>query len=148
MMDYEERLASAEDKTALARIYVAALKDSLTAIGRFDAKQLEQVFYDYYHEFSFTKLQQRDQLLGFYSIKQQHDHLWLVHLYIDPACQGGGLGSCVLHSLMSLAQDKPLPIRLTAINGSRANEFYLKNGFALQRTEDSNNHYVWFPAAQ
>ena len=49
---------------------------------------------------------------------------------------------------MSLAQDKRLPIRLTAIDGSRANSFYLKNGFTLQRTEDTNNHYVWLPVTQ
>jgi GNAT superfamily N-acetyltransferase len=137
-----EQTADLDDKTLLADIYVAALEDSLTAIGRFNARTLRATFLDYYDDFSFIKIVYQGHTVGFYSTVAKVDHVWLVHLYINPSCQGLGLGSAVLQRVMAAAKSQPLPVRLTAIAGSRANDFYTKNGFQLDAEEGSNNHYV------
>ncbi|WP_370454966.1 GNAT family N-acetyltransferase [Hahella sp. KA22] len=82
-------------------------------------------------------------MVGLYSTKNMPDHIWLVHLYIDPKYQSMGIGTNILNNIIREAKAKMLPVRLTTIEKSPANNFYIKNGFKLDYAEDTNNHYIY-----
>ncbi|MBU6953555.1 N-acetyltransferase [Hahella sp. HN01] len=142
-MDYSEESATTHDKEKLAALYVRSLKESLTTINRFNPENLNRQFLEYYDEFCFTKILVKSEVVGLYSTKNMPDHIWLVHLYIDPKYQSMGIGTNILNNIIREAKDKMLPVRLATIEKSPANNFYIKNGFKLDYSEDTNNHYIY-----
>ncbi|WLQ11322.1 GNAT family N-acetyltransferase [Hahella aquimaris] len=142
-MDYLEESATPHDKEELAALYVRSLKESLTTINRFNPENLTQQFLEYYDDFCFIKILIKKEIVGLYSTKDMPDHIWLVHLYVDPKYQSMGIGTNILNNIIREAKAKMLPVRLTTIEKSPANNFYIKNGFTLDYAEDTNNHYIY-----
>ncbi len=143
MVKYVEESATPSDRKILTDLYLNALKESLTAINRFNEEDLARQFMQYYDEFRFIKVLVKNEVAGFYSIKHMPDHIWLVHFYIDPKYQSMGMGTKLLEKIISDAKAIPLPIRLIAIEKSPANAFYLKRGFKLDHSDGTNNHYLF-----
>lgn len=85
-------------------------------------------------------------LIGFYVLHMRRDHLRLSHLYISPTHQGGGLGRRIVRAVQDQARDMALPVRLMALRGGAANDFYISCGFVLERSDDLDNYYIWEPA--
>lgn len=128
-MNYQICEVDEHEKEALAQLRIAAMQESLEAIGRFDPARARGRFIDSFDREATRKVEIDGCLIGFYALKDKGDHLYLDHLYIHPDHQGHGLGASVLASVIRLAQERKLPLRLGALRGSRSNRFYISHGF-------------------
>lgn len=142
-MDYKIEEVSENEKGDLAEIRVAAMQESLEAIGRFDPERARTRFMENFSKADTKKILIDDQLIGFYVLKEKEDHLWLDHLYIHPQFQGGGIGGKIVDLVKSIAKAKKLPIRLGALRDSKSNDFYQKQGFTKTHEEEWDIYYVF-----
>lgn len=125
---------------ALADIRVAAMRDSLVRVGRFDPQRARQRLRAGYSPEDTWAIVLDDVRVGFYTLRREADALKLDHLYILPAHQAKGLGAEVLRRILRRADRDGLPVRLGALRDSDANRFYQRHGF--ERTgEDSWDIY-------
>jgi len=137
--------ATYDDASSLAAIRVVAMRPSLEAIGRFDPDRARKRFLDTYDPRDTQIVRDGNDLIGFYVVRTHHDHLYLDHVYIHPTHQGRGLGRNIVCSIQDQAREMGLPMRLMALRGSRANDFYLSCGFVLEQSDDLDNYYTWEP---
>src|SRR5690606_20998449 len=114
IMTLEFEAAFPEHLDELVRIRIAAMRDSLTKVGRFDPDRAKERFAsgfnpEYTRFINFGGLR-----VGFVVVKPQADGLKLDHLYIEPGYQGRGIGGKVLQTIFSTADQLGLPISVTA----------------------------------
>ena len=137
--------AAQTDPSSLADIRVEAMRPSLEALGRFDPVRARQRFLETYDPNDTQIVRVGSELIGFYVVRTHRDHLYLDHLYIRPARQGGGIGRDIVQAVQEQARKMELPLRLVALRGSPANDFYVSCGFTLHRCDDVDNYYTWEP---
>ncbi|MEP0941183.1 MAG: GNAT family N-acetyltransferase [Rhizobiaceae bacterium] len=145
MNRFQARIACQADADVLADIRVEAMRSSLEAVGRFDPDRARQRFLSDFTPTDTKIIQIGGQTVGFYVLRHRRDHLYLDHLYIQPAHQGGGLGRMVVDQLQRQARKEGLPIKLMALKQSPANGFYQSSGFVLLSSDELDNHYLWLP---
>lgn len=130
------------DIDTLVQIRVAAMRESLERIGRFDPVRARERFVASF-EPAFCRFILIDgEQSGFVLLKPHADHLLLDHLYIVPAKQGGGVGQAVLAELFAEADAKSLPLRVGALRGSDSNRFYQRHGFVKTGESEWDIYYV------
>ncbi|GGX41330.1 N-acetyltransferase [Tateyamaria omphalii] len=134
------------DPSHLAEIRANAMRPSLEAVGRFDEERVRKRFLDTYDPADTHIVRAGQDLVGFYVLRTRSDHLHLTHLYISLTHQGGGLGRRIVLAVQDQARDMALHVRLMALRGSPANDFYTSCGFVLERSDDLDNYYIWEPA--
>lgn len=136
---------SISDLEDLVALRIRAMRPSLEAVGRFDAQRAKERFASKFDPANTYKIVAQCGLVGFYTLLDKGDHLWLDHLYIDPSQQGTGLGGKIMRVLQQLAKEKQLPLRLGALKESPANQFYLKHHFSVIEVEQWDTIYQWSP---
>ena len=143
----EFRILNADniDPARLAVIRVEAMKPSLEALGRFDPERARNRFLETYVPADTQIVMAGNELIGFFVVRTQPDHLYLDHIYMRTAQQGGGIGRRIVRSVQDRAKDMGLQVRLMALRNSPANDFYVSCGFVLQRCDEIDNHYTWEP---
>ena len=141
-MTLEWRPAREDEAEALADLRVAALREALEALGRFDPVRGRQRFLDGFVPAETRTLWHDGHRVGLVTVRRRTDHLWLDQLYLDPAETGRGLGSTALGQVKAEAQAAGLPIRLIALKGSRANGFYRRHGFRFIEALAWDNAYA------
>ncbi|WP_289032601.1 GNAT family N-acetyltransferase [uncultured Roseibium sp.] len=135
--------AGDEDGECLANLRVAAMRPSLEAIGRFDPARAKARFLESFTPDETLRIEASGQLLGFFVLRTRSDHLYLDHLYVLPDIQGKGIGTHVVRYAQQKAEAAKLPLRLVALRGSAANEFYTRHGFKLKGSAEFDNAYEW-----
>lgn len=138
---------SAEDFEELAALRIAAMRDSLERVGRFDPERardrLRKSFYPQATQF----IRREAEKVGFSTFRLVEDGFRLDHLYIHPSQQSRGIGSWVLRQLIAIADEKQRPIRLGALRESPSNRFYLHHGFEVESEDAWDVYYVRPPGA-
>ena len=143
--NYKILPAAPGQATELANIRLAAMKDSLQAIGRYDPLRARARFLTRFEPANTICIYSGDRLVGFYVLNLKVDHLYLNHLYIHPKHQGDGAGAHVIKIIKDVALSAGLPVRLGALKQSESNNFYLKHGFVLTHHEEWDNYYEFTP---
>ena len=138
--------ASPDDAQALAELRVIAMQPSLEAVGRFDPDRARERFLSTYQADQTQTIVSGGFIIGFYVLIDRGDHLYLDHLYVLPDRQGAGIGFAMIEHIKLLATHKKVPIRVGALRDSRANAFYLNQGFTFQYEEDWDLFYQWSPS--
>lgn len=134
--------ARAEDFENLVILRIAAMRESLERIGRFDpARARERLRDSFWPEHTFHIVLD-EHAIGFYTFRPVECTLELVHFYIHPAFQNQGIGSFVLSNLITQAERRRMPIRLGALRESVSNAFYLRHGFVKTSEDEWDIHYV------
>jgi ribosomal protein S18 acetylase RimI-like enzyme len=134
--------AVAKDVEALVAIRLAAMRESLERIGRFDPVRARTRFLTDFEPEHTRHIVAHGQRVGFVVIKPTADALHLDHLYILSAWQGQGMGASVLRLVFSEADALGLPIRVGALRESASNRFYARHGFELIERKEFDNYYV------
>lgn len=142
-MNYKICEVTESEKEVLAQLRISAMRESLEAIGRFDPARARSRFIDGFDRTATRKIEIGGRLIGFYVLKDKGDHLYLDHLYVHPDFQGNGLGASVLKSVIALAQERNLSLRLGALRGSRSNRFYLAQGFVQTGESEWDLYYEY-----
>ena len=148
MDGFQVETATEADGERLATLRVEAMRPSLEAVGRFDPARARDRFLSTFRaEETRLVLDDAARLVGFFVVRRHKDHLYLDHLYVDPARQGRGIGARIVDLVQAEARAAGLPIRLMALNGSKANAFYRARGFIPVSADALDTHYVWSPDA-
>ncbi len=135
--------ATAQDADALVALRIAAMRDSLERIGRFDPIRARERFMAGFSPDHTQHILQDGQRIGFYVLKPDADAgLLLDHLYIQPGHQGQRVGAAVLAHIFAQADAQALAMRVGALRGSDSNRFYLRHGFALAEQGEFDNYYI------
>jgi GNAT superfamily N-acetyltransferase len=142
------RPVSPRDAEDLARIRVEAMRESLEAVGRFDAQRARDRFLGGFDAACTREIVADGERVGFVVVRPLDDGLLLDHLYLLPAAQGRGLGSAVLAALFADADAAGQRLRVGALKHSRSNAFYLRHGFRLVESAEWDNYYERLPAGR
>jgi GNAT superfamily N-acetyltransferase len=134
--------ATTEDADALVALRIAAMRESLERMGRFDPARARERFMAGFAPQHTQHILQAGERIGFYVFKPAQAGLSLDHLYIQPGHQGHGVGAAVLAHVFAQADAQGLPVHVGALRGSDSNRFYLRHGFALVEQGEFDNYYV------
>ena len=138
--------ASDEDFEALLSLRMAAMRESLQRLGRFDPQRARERLSRAFEPSHTRHILQGGERVGFVVLLPMPtlvpDHLVLDHLYIAPQAQGEGIGSWVMAQVLEEADRLGRPVRVTALKMSDANRFYQRHGFELQHESAWDLHYV------
>lgn len=136
---------TADDFEICLALRIAAMRESLERIGRFDPERarerLRRLFYPEHSEFILCD----GERIGFYTLRPGEDGLYLEHLYIQPSHQSRGMGSRVLRRLLAEADARQLPMRLGALRDSSSNGFYHRHGFVQTSEDEWDIYYIRQP---
>ena len=145
MSDLKLEAVRNADARRLADLRVEAMRPSLEAAGRFDPARARRRFLDAFTAKDTRMIRCGRDLAGFIVVRRWPDHLYLDHLYLILPFQRRGIGGHVINALKHEAQARMVPIRLTALRGSPANDFYTSCGFQLLSFDSQDNLYQWNP---
>lgn len=134
--------AGPEDLERLATLRVAAMRDSLERIGRFDPARAYGRMVDQYRP-EHTRLILADEgLAGCVALRPgEAGALWLEHFYLEPAAQVRGLGSAVLEALLAETDALGAPVALSVVRESPAHRFYRRFGFVETGADETDIYY-------
>jgi len=121
---------------------VAAMRDSLERIGRFDAQRARARFLDGFDPALTRHIVHQGRRVGFVVLRPHPGEWQLDHLYLAPGHQGRGIGSAVLAQVFAEADAADQPLRVGALRGSEANRFYQRHGFLLVGDSEWDHHYL------
>lgn len=136
------RAVAAADGPALADLRVAAMRDSLEAVGRFDPERARGRFLDTFAPEFTREIVEGGARVGVLVVRPEGDRLLLDHLYVDPRAQGRGIGAQVLRQVFAEADAAGKALRVGALAQSRSNDFYRRHGFRFDAATEWDNHYV------
>lgn len=137
--------ASVADFEFLHTLRLAAMRESLEHIGRFDPQRSRERFLANFDPAITQHIARGAERIGFVAVRHFPDHLFLNHLYIHPAHQGRGFGAWALGQVLLDAQKLKLPVRLGALRDSEANRFYLCHGFVQTHEDEFDIYYEYRP---
>lgn len=121
--------AQPEDGEELVALRIAAMHPSLEQLGRFDPQRARARFLDHFTPDCTWHLVVAGRRVGVVVVRHEAEHLLLDHLYVHPDHQGQGIGAAVLADVLAQAEAQGLPVKVTALRGSRSNDFYQRHGF-------------------
>ncbi|MFO1484329.1 MAG: GNAT family N-acetyltransferase [Verrucomicrobiaceae bacterium] len=131
---------TAADFDELVALRIAAMRDSLERVGRFDPERARERLRKSFHPEHTQFILLNGQRIGFHTFRPAADAFHLDHLYVHPGHQSRGIGSHVLSHLLARSDARQLPVCLGALRDSPSNRFYQRHGF-VQTTEDEWDIY-------
>ncbi|PAJ78822.1 GNAT family N-acetyltransferase [Burkholderia ubonensis] len=134
-----------DDAETLVQIRIAAMRESLERVGRFDPQRARARFLSSFDPACCRFILADGVTVGFLLVRPADEHLTLEHLYILPAHQGRGIGSAVLASILADADSRALPVKVGALRGSDSNRFYQRHGFMKIDDAQWDIYYVRAP---
>jgi GNAT superfamily N-acetyltransferase len=134
--------ADVGEGAALAQLRVAAMRESLERVTRFDPVRAQDRFLADYSPEHTCHIEAGGVRVGCVVVKPHALGLLLEHLYIHPDHQNQGLGSAVLAKVFALADAADQSIRVGVLRDSDANRFYLRHGFVLMEETEWDLYYA------
>lgn len=134
-----------EDFEELVDLRIAAMRESLERVGRFDPERARERLRNSFHPEHTQVIIFDGERIGFHTFRPADDGFHLDHLYIHPRCQSQGVGSYVMRYLLAQSDAQQRPVHLGALRDSPANRFYQRHGF-VQVCEDEWDIYYIRPA--
>jgi len=123
----------------LAEIRALSMKESLIAVGRYDEVRVRNRLLSNYAIDEVKVIYFENIEIGFYSVNVTDNVCFINHLYVLPNYQGKGIGLKIIDIIKS--EYRGYVLRLNALIGSKANEFYERNGFMLIDCTKFDNVY-------
>lgn len=136
---------TSSDLDELVDIRIAAMRESLERVGRFDPDRARERFQSGFSAADTRFILHDACRVGFLVVKTKEDHLRLDHLYILPQHQGKGIGSAILETIFREADFASLPLHVGALKGSDSNRFYQRHGFVHAAEEQCDIYYIRSP---
>lgn len=136
MADWNIRPALATDIEPVAELRATVMRPDLERLGRYDPHRVRQRLRDAFDPSHTWIIEVDGTFAGCVALRPAPDALWLEHFYLASHLQGTGIGTAVLHDLLTRRAPTGLPVRLNVLRGSPARRLYERHGFRLE-TEDA-----------
>jgi len=133
------------DFDALARIRIAAMRESLEAVGRFDPERARERLRAGFRPQDTQHIVLSGARVGFFALTRHHAQWSLDHLYLVPEQSGQGTGSRVMAEINRRADTAGALLKVGALRGSRSNRFYASHGFRIASEDTYDIYYVRDP---
>ena len=135
------RSAATPDGDFVFRVWKTSMKQYIEATWGWDeASQLQrqQAEFQEFADPHYQVIEIACQPIGTLILNRQPDQIYLSGLYLLPEYQHQGIGSRILHDLLSEAKASKLPLRLRVLNANlQARNWYDRLGFVVVDESDS-----------
>ncbi len=133
---------SEDDFEDLLALRIAAMRESLSRIGRFDPMRARERFQSGFSPENTRHVVVSGSRAGFVTVRSCDEGLSLDHLYVLPGFQGRGIGALVLASIFKTADSGSRQVLVGALKESDSNRFYERHGFKMVSEGEWDNYYV------
>ncbi|MFI1376686.1 GNAT family N-acetyltransferase [Streptomyces longwoodensis] len=133
------RPAVAADIETIAELRATVMRADLERLGRYDDQRVRQRLRDSFSPFSprYTSIIMLDrELAGCVTVRPAEGRQWLEHFYLAPHCQGRGLGSAVLRTVLERKDAQGVTVGLNVLQGSGARRLYERHGFVVEAQDE------------
>lgn len=137
---------SPNDFEELATLRIAAMRESLEHVGRFDPERARERLRKSFSPEHSQIIVLDGARIGFCTFRPSDDAYHLDHFYVHPDAQSQGVGAFVLRMLLKRSDALRLPVLLGALRDSASNRFYQRHGF-VQTGEDEWDTYYSRPSS-
>lgn len=137
----------AADFEELAAIRIAAMRESLERVGRFDAERAKARLRDSFFPEHTRFIVSGTERAGFYALRPSAEGWQLDHLYVHPQFQGRGIGTAVMKEIFRDADRQPISLFVGALKESASNRFYQRLGFSRTGESEWDVYYRRLPSA-
>ena len=141
-VDIQIRRATALDLEHLVAIRIAAMREGLEKLGRFDAQRARRRLTDDFQAENTRCFVYAHRIVAFIVCSREQAEITIQHLYVLPEMQNRGIGGMALTEIIEQGKRERRDIRLITLKESRANDFYLKHGFTHIDTSEFDNVYL------
>ncbi|MGW2570864.1 N-acetyltransferase family protein [Streptomyces sp. NPDC001537] len=138
------RGAVAADLEVIAELRAAVMRSDLERLGRYDEYRVRQRLRDSFSPQYTSVIMFGGEFAGCVTVRPAEGRLWLEHFYLVPHCQGRGLGSAVLRTVLQRADAQGLTVGLNVLQGSAARRLYERHGFVVE-AEDPVDVFMMRP---
>ena len=129
----------------LVAIRIAAMRESLERLGRFDPERARERLRQTFVPEHTRLILFSGESVGFYTFRPVAEGLRLDHLYVQPEFQKRGIGSQVMKRLLADADRQGVPVTVGALKESAANRFYQRHGFVQTGKGEWDIYYTRAP---
>ncbi|RST13715.1 N-acetyltransferase [Streptomyces sp. WAC05374] len=126
------RSAVAADVEVIAELRATVMRADLERLGRYDEHRVRQRLRDAFSPQDTSVIMIDGELAGCVTVRPAEGRLWLEHFYLAPHCQGRGLGSAVLRTVLERADAQGMTMGLNVLQGSAARRLYERHGFVVE----------------
>ena len=138
------RPVAASDHDFVTAVHSAAYHDLVTAIwGGWDDRTQAGYVAEIVQHPTFEIVEQAGAPIGFISVTHEPDHDYLEMIALAPSAQGCGVGSRLIHDRITAATARGVPLRLTVLDGNRAQDLYRRLGFVVTSVEPPRTEMEW-----
>jgi len=138
---------SESDFDALVAMRIAAMRESLERVGRFDPDRARERLRQTFTPAHTRMIYANGERVGFYALRPISDWVSLDHLYVMPAFQRRGIGTEVVRMILAEADRQTLPVKVGALKESASNRFYQRHGFVCTGVSEWDVYYERLPAS-
>jgi GNAT superfamily N-acetyltransferase len=130
------RSAVAADLEMIAELRATVMRADLERLGRYDDQRVRQRLRDSFSP-RYTSIIMLDrELAGCVTVRPAEGRQWLEHFYLAAHCQGRGLGSAVLRTVLERTDAQGLTVGLNVLQGSGARRLYERHGFVVEAQDE------------
>jgi GNAT superfamily N-acetyltransferase len=133
--------AAESDFETLVALRIAALRDSLTRLGRFDPARARARFRATFNPAEMRLVRAGDELAGCIALRRHTDTFSIEHFLLWPERQKIGLGSAILAAILAETDRDGLPVRLGVLKQSDAIRFYKRHGFQHTHSGEWDDYF-------
>jgi GNAT superfamily N-acetyltransferase len=127
------RSAVAADLEVLADLRAVVLRADLERLGRYDEHRVRQRLRNSFSPGHTSIILTEGELAGSITLRPAAGGRQLLeHFYLAPRCQGRGLGSAVLESVLDRTDELDQTVGLDVLQGSAARRLYERHGFVVE----------------
>ncbi|EIK4765034.1 GNAT family N-acetyltransferase [Vibrio parahaemolyticus] len=131
-----------EDYEFLFELKKAAEYEPVKAVFGWEENVQQEIHRNEWNEAKPTIIEIEGAPVGSYLVQAHPEHLYFGRFFLLPACQGKGIGSQVLKTVIQLANEKSLPIQLGYLQGNRVGQLYERFGFEVASQDEQFVHML------
>jgi len=126
------RAVATTDIEPLADLRAVVMRPDLERLGRYDEHRVRQRLRDSLSAQHTSIILVDGEFAGSITLRPTTDRQWLEHFYLAPHCQGRGLGSAILRSILAQTDAQGATVGLNVLQGSAARRLYERHGFVME----------------
>lgn len=141
-LDIRFEPADEGDFEALLVLRLAAMRDGLERLGRFDPDKARERLGRSFSPRNTQHIVCNGERVGFLAVTRG-ESLWrLDHMYVHPMAQHQGIGSWVLQQVLKGADEEHCAVALSIVRRTEAVRFYQRHGFKLVDESAWDQHFL------